>query len=101
MDQKEKMGFEETELRLGIGLPAGKGGGGTATATHEEVVMRKRGFSETETVTTVDLMLNLSSKETSPTLTAGADPTHDVKPNSALPKEKTLLPADPAKPPAK
>ena len=86
--KKENMGFEETELRLG--LP-----GNAASATEE--VLRKRGFSETETqddTATVDLMLNLSSKEP----TTGADPTHK---HNTLPKEKTLLPADPAKPPAK
>lgn len=88
--KKENMGFEETELRLGL-----PGNGGT-----EEVLIRKRGFSETETghedesATTVDLMLNLSSKEAA----AAADPTDKHK---TLPKEKTLLPADPAKPPAK
>nr|AFK36684.1 unknown [Lotus japonicus] len=84
-----KMGFHETELRLGIGLPA--------AANNIEEVVRKRGFSETESETdTVDLMLNLSSKE--PT-SAGADPSQ--KPKTNLQKEKTLLPADPAKPPAK
>lgn len=89
--KEEKMGFEETELRLG--LP-----GNRATATEGDVV-RKRGFSETESdagneTTTVDLMLNLSSNEA----TAGADPPD--KPKTLL-KEKTFLPADPAKPPAK
>ncbi|KAK7284076.1 hypothetical protein RJT34_18813 [Clitoria ternatea] len=89
LKKDHKMGFEETELRLG--LP----GGGNSTTTTEEVVIRKRGFSETETedheTTTVDLMLNLSSnKETTADLT-------DHKP-----KEKTLLPSDPAaNPPAK
>jgi len=73
------MGFEETELRLG--LPG-----------NTKEVVRKRGFSETETETetqtqTVDLVLNLSSKSKE------ADTTHN--------KEKTLLPADPAKPPPK
>ncbi|KAK4281227.1 hypothetical protein QN277_012749 [Acacia crassicarpa] len=79
--KKEKMGFEETELRLG--LPGNNGG-----ATESEVA-RKRGFSETESETTVDLMLNLSSSKES------ADPTDTLK------KEKTLQPTDPAKPPAK
>lgn len=76
--KKEKMGFEETELRLG--LPGAE-------------AARKRGFCETETTKdnnngTVDLMLNLSSSKE-------ADHSTDK------PKEKTLLPADPAKPPAK
>lgn len=79
--KKEKMGFEETELRLG--LPGNNGG-----ATESEVA-RKRGFSETESETTVDLMLNLSSSKES------ADPIDTLK------KEKSLLPSDPAKPPAK
>lgn len=81
--KKEKMGFEETELRLG--LPGNNG-----LVNDSEVVIRKRSFCETEPET-VDLMLNLSSssKESS------ADPTDSVK------KEKTLLPSDPAKPPAK
>lgn len=73
--KKEKMGFEETELRLG--LPGAE-------------AARKRGFCETEDKNngTVDLMLNLSSSKE-------ADHSTDK------PKEKTLLPADPAKPPAK
>ncbi|KAI9071932.1 hypothetical protein K1719_046077 [Acacia pycnantha] len=76
--KKEKMGFEETELRLG--LPGAE-------------AARKRGFCETETPEdnkngTVNLMLNLSSSKE-------ADHSTDK------PKEKTLLPADPAKPPAK
>ncbi|OMP08824.1 AUX/IAA protein [Corchorus olitorius] len=82
--EKAKMGFEETELRLG--LPGNMGGGEGG-----EVSMRKRGFSET-----VDLKLNLSSKESSATV----DPNDKVK---GLQKEKNLLPCatDPAKPPAK
>ncbi|XP_058737983.1 auxin-induced protein AUX28-like [Vicia villosa] len=88
--KKENMRFEETELRLGIG-----------SAIVSEEVVRKRGFSETETdhdddeKTTMDLMLNLSSKEAS----AEIDPNH--KSTKTLPKEKTLLLADPAKPPTK
>ncbi|XP_028758420.1 auxin-induced protein AUX28-like [Neltuma alba] len=82
MKKDQKMGFEETELRLG--LPGNNGGS-------ETEVVRKRGFSETESET-VDLMLNLSSSKES------ADPTDNLK---ASPKEKTLLPSDPAKPPAK
>lgn len=90
--KKENMRFEETELRLGIG-----------SAIVSEEVLRKRGFSETETdhdddddeKPTMDLMLNLSSKEAS----AEVDPNH--KSTKALPKEKTLLLADPAKPPTK
>ncbi|TKY52689.1 Auxin-induced protein AUX28 [Spatholobus suberectus] len=55
--KKEKMAFEETELRLG--LP-----GNGATATEAAEGLRKRGFSETETeTTTVDLMLNLSPRK--------------------------------------
>ncbi|XVF71918.1 hypothetical protein PTKIN_Ptkin12aG0078800 [Pterospermum kingtungense] len=70
--EKAKMGFEETELRLG--LPGGEGD-----------VVRKRGFSET-----VDLKLNLSSKESC-----------EMDPKDG--KKKNLLPCatDPAKPPAK
>ncbi|KAK8565343.1 hypothetical protein V6N13_020464 [Hibiscus sabdariffa] len=66
---KEKLGFEETELRLGL---PGEGG----------EVVRKRGFSDTDT-DTVDLKLNLSSP-------------NDNKDTT------TLLPChnDPAKPPA-
>jgi len=77
----DNMAFEETELRLG--LPGG----------NAEELLRKRGFSETQTqdhTATVDLMLNLSSKEPAP----GPDPSHKHSDN-------TLLPADPAKPPAK
>ncbi|CAK8543528.1 unnamed protein product [Lathyrus sativus] len=87
--KKENMRFEETELRLGIG-----------SAIVSEEVVRKRGFSETETdrddeKTTMDLMLNLSSKEA----TAEVDP--NGKSTKTLQKEKTLLLADPAKPPTK
>uniref|UniRef100_A0A6N2KNR6 Auxin-responsive protein n=1 Tax=Salix viminalis TaxID=40686 RepID=A0A6N2KNR6_SALVM len=78
--KETKMGFEETELRLG--LPGNSGGG-------EGEMARKRGFSET-----VDLKLNLSSKE------SGADPNNLEKINS-LQREKNLLATDPAKPPAK
>ncbi|KAK2417708.1 Auxin-induced protein aux28 [Trifolium repens] len=87
--KKEKMGFEETELRLGIG----------STKKASEEVVRKRGFCETESDddddenTTMDLMLNLSSKEAS----GEVDPSDKIK---TLQKEKTLLP-DPAKPPKK
>lgn len=82
--KQQNMGFEETELRLGIGLPRNGGEGGEA--------VRKRGFSETQTDddnnSSVDLKLNLSSSK------EASDLTHQ-------PKEKTLLPPDPAKPPAK
>ena len=82
--EKEKMRFEETELRLG--LPGGGGEGGSGE------VVRKRGFSET-----VDLKLNLSSKQD----TSGID-SNDEK-VTGLNKEKNLLLSamDPAKPPAK
>ncbi|XVF80895.1 hypothetical protein PTKIN_Ptkin15bG0111700 [Pterospermum kingtungense] len=80
-DEKEKMGFEETELRLGIGLPGGVGGG-EATDRQQVQVVKKRGFSET-----IDLKLKLSSKDS-----CGMDPNDDQKV-----KENT----DPAKPPAK
>lgn len=95
---KEKMVFEETELRLGLGLGLpGNGAIATEPAAAAEGVIRKRGFSETETeTTTVDLKLNLSPKELSSA--DGTDPRN--KPN-ASPKEKTLLLPDPSKPPAK
>ncbi|KAL4368941.1 hypothetical protein GQ457_05G003040 [Hibiscus cannabinus] len=77
-----KMGFEETELRLG--LPGGGDGG---------EVVRKRGFSET-----VDLKLKLSSKHGG----SGIDLSEEKK-MTGLNKEKNLLlsATDPAKPPAK
>ncbi|KAJ6405703.1 hypothetical protein OIU84_013629, partial [Salix udensis] len=78
--KETKMGFEETELRLG--LPGNSGGG-------EGEMARKRGFSET-----VDLKLNLSSKES-----GTADPNNHEKIN-CLQREKNLLVTDPAKPPA-
>lgn len=92
--KKEKMGFEETELRLG--LPGNIGGICTTHEAAAEVAIRKRGFSETQTQTTlVDLKLNLSSKEP-----AGIrDPTSD-NPNT-LQNDNNLLTADPAKHPAK
>ncbi|XP_041008883.1 auxin-induced protein AUX28-like isoform X2 [Juglans microcarpa x Juglans regia] len=76
--EKEKMGFEETELRLGL-----PGNGGST----EGEVARKRGFSETE-ATTMDLKLKLSSKD------AGMDLNEKAK---TLKKEKNLLTADTAK----
>lgn len=79
VEKGTKMGFEETELRLGL---PGNGGGA------EGEMVRKRGFSET-----VDLKLKLSSKE------SGADPNHEK--TSSLQREKNLLATDPAKPPAK
>ncbi|KAK7245409.1 hypothetical protein RIF29_40254 [Crotalaria pallida] len=92
--KKEKMGFEETELRLG--LPGNNNNNIGGTTTNEgDVVRNKRGFTETETV---DFMLNLSSKEA----TSGADPSHHDANNNmpkTMVKEKTLLPSDPAKPP--
>ncbi|CAL0316126.1 unnamed protein product [Lupinus luteus] len=85
----KKMVFEETELRLG--LP----GNGSANISIEGEVVRKRSFCETEK-TTIDLMLNLSSKE------ATSDPSDKTNKTTSLPKEKTmLLPSDHAKPPAK
>ncbi|KAL5792824.1 hypothetical protein ACOSP7_001418 [Xanthoceras sorbifolium] len=80
--EKEKLGFEATELRLGL-----PGNGGTT----EVEGGRKRGFSET-----VDLKLNLSSKESS-----DSDPNEKL--NSLQKKDKNLLSSatDPAKPPAK
>ena len=82
------MGFEETELRLGL---PGNGG------SDQGEVARKRGFSETESTetSTVDLKLNLSSKEAS----GGMDLNIDKA--KTLHKEKNLLSTDPAKPPAK
>ncbi|KAE9611456.1 hypothetical protein Lal_00011573 [Lupinus albus] len=77
----KKMVFEETELRLGL-----PGNGSANTSIEGEVVMRKRSFCETEK-TTIDLMLNLSSKE------ATSDPKDD--------KSTMLLPSDHDKPPAK
>lgn len=74
----------ETELRLGL---PGNGGGGSGEV---EVATRKRGFSET-----VDLKLNLSSKEVEE-----KDP-NDEKSSKTCPSEKKLMPTDPAKPPAK
>ncbi|XP_021673347.2 auxin-induced protein AUX28 isoform X2 [Hevea brasiliensis] len=76
---KTKMGFEETELRLG--LPGNNGG------ASEAEVARKRGFSET-----MDLKLNLSSKD------PGIDPNDNT---NNLHRLQNLLAADPAKPPAK
>ncbi|KAJ6306569.1 hypothetical protein OIU76_001536, partial [Salix suchowensis] len=70
VEKGTKMGFEETELRLGL---PGNGGGG------------KRGFSET-----VDLKLNLSSKE------GGVDPNHE----KTQTENNLRLATDPAKPPA-
>lgn len=75
--------FEETELRLG--LPGGIGNGNDGEVAKSN---GKRGFSET-----VDLKLNLSTKESA----KGGD-------EEKVMKEKTVAPpasTDPAKPPAK
>ncbi|KAK9280745.1 hypothetical protein L1049_003633 [Liquidambar formosana] len=94
LSEKPSLNFDETELRLG--LPGGGGGGGRGG--EGEMVKsnmntssgggggNKRGFSQT-----MDLKLNLSSKE---------DSNEKAK---NMHKEKNLLPAtnDPAKPPAK
>uniref|UniRef100_A0A6M2EDH6 Auxin-responsive protein n=1 Tax=Populus davidiana TaxID=266767 RepID=A0A6M2EDH6_9ROSI len=78
------MNFEETELRLG--LPGGVSNGNDSEAAKSN---GKRGFSET-----VDLKLNLSTKET------GKDGSDQEK---VVMKEKAVAPRpnDPAKPPAK
>ncbi|KAJ7972715.1 Auxin-responsive protein [Quillaja saponaria] len=94
-EDNKNMGFEETELRLG--LP------GNNKESAGSDVARKRGFSETEAeTTTMDLMLNLSpsSKDKAAAVLGGTDPINGAKANT-LPEEKSLLPADPAKPPAK
>ncbi|XP_022953249.1 auxin-induced protein AUX28-like [Cucurbita moschata] len=97
MAEKKKMEFEETELRLG--LPGNNnnnnGGGGGESG---EITARKRGFAETvssETISKVDLKLNLSSKEATGDddgVAADRNPRND---------DKAVLTADPAKPPAK
>ncbi|XWS53883.1 hypothetical protein CRYUN_Cryun10bG0038500 [Craigia yunnanensis] len=83
------LNFKETELCLG--LPGGGGGSGGGNEVESSAkTTGKRGFSET-----VDLKLNLQSKET------GMDLNKHIENGS---KEKNLLPActkDPAKPPAK
>ncbi|XP_061972960.1 auxin-responsive protein IAA16-like isoform X2 [Populus nigra] len=83
-DTYSMINFEETELRLG--LPGGVSNGNDAEAAKGN---GKRGFSET-----VDLKLNLSTKET------GKDGSDQEK---AVMKEKTVAPRpnDPAKPPSK
>ncbi|KAG2696643.1 hypothetical protein I3760_07G067900 [Carya illinoinensis] len=80
-DKYSTINFEETELRLG--LPGGSGNDGDAVKNSS-----KRGFSET-----VDLKLNLSSKESS----AAKNEVEKMKEKTALPRSTT---ADPAKPPA-
>ncbi|CAI0434273.1 unnamed protein product [Linum tenue] len=102
MEATQVMRFEETELRLGLpgnaAVAAGNGG------------VRKRGFSETETM---DLQLNLSSSSTTatkldapPCAAAAAGKLLDASPpppaaDHQNQMEKSLLQADPAKPPAK
>ncbi|XP_050366853.1 auxin-induced protein AUX28-like [Argentina anserina] len=93
----------ETELRLGL-----PGGGGGEGGDQGVVMMRKRGFSETESeITTddessacVDLKLNLSSKDGSISSSSTSEKSKSLMMNKN--KEKIMdLPADPAKPPAK
>ncbi|KAL3647797.1 Auxin-induced protein aux28 [Castilleja foliolosa] len=81
----EKLGLEETELRLGIGLPGGAGD------QKSNANYGKRGFAET-----VDLKLNLSTKEMS-------DSNQNDSDSKIMNKEKNILPcsADSVKPPAK
>ncbi|XP_043692670.1 auxin-responsive protein IAA16-like [Telopea speciosissima] len=86
---KYSLNFEETELRLGL-----PGGSGSGTTTDGETTTNKnggkRGFSET-----VDLQLNLPSKESL---------LDSTEKKSSINKEmKNLLPSstDPSKPPAK
>ncbi|KAK2637839.1 hypothetical protein Ddye_025634 [Dipteronia dyeriana] len=95
--------FEETELRLG--LPGGNGGGGGDHNKSSDQVVEivkssgKRGFSET-----VDLKLNLSTKESSSLSSSGL-----LDPQTAVVAEKmkeikssvAITTSDPAKPPAK
>ena len=87
------LNFKETELCLGLpggGGGSGGGGGGGNEVESSPKTTGKRSFSET-----VDLKLNLQSKET------GMDLNKNIENGS---KEKNLLPActkDPAKPPAK
>ncbi|XP_022155813.1 auxin-induced protein AUX28-like [Momordica charantia] len=94
--EKKKMGFEETELRLGLPGNNNNTGGGSESGEAAVAAARKRGFAETETVSKVDLKLNLSSKEAAPVV---ADDVV-VDPDSGK-KEKSHLAGDPAKPPAK
>lgn len=87
LDKFHTIDFEETELRLG--LPGGKAG-----ISNESEALRgagsggygKRGFLET-----VDLKLNLSSKD------SNADKVEKMKEKAAAAPSN----ADPAKPPAK
>ncbi|KAL2942516.1 Auxin-induced protein AUX28 [Bienertia sinuspersici] len=118
---KYTINFEETELRLGLGLGLGLSGSGSCEA--DQLAKNnngKRGFSDTEGDSSVDLKLNLSSTTTTPTTTttnttttsntvkdAKADQTVTSPADQKL-KEKigatppTSTPADPAKPtPAK
>nr|ABD98055.1 auxin-regulated protein [Striga asiatica] len=80
----ERLGFEETELRLGIGLP----GAGDQKSSGS---YGKRGFAET-----VDLKLKLSSKEIGDLDRGGLE-------RKDLCKEKNLMPSptESARPPAK
>jgi len=77
------LNLKETELCLGLPGGGGGGGGGGGSEVETPRASAKRGFSET-----VDLKLNLQTKE---------DLNENLKSAS---KEKTLL-KDPAKPPAK
>lgn len=89
LDQRDKystINFEETELRLG--LPGAGGGNDAGDAVKNS---SKRGFSET-----VDLKLNLSSKESSSS--AKNEVLEKMKEKTSLPRSTTTT--DPAKPPA-
>ncbi|KAJ4832640.1 Auxin-responsive protein iaa16 [Turnera subulata] len=89
-DKYSMINFEETELRLG--LPGGSPGNDGEVA---KTSCGKRGFSETETETNVDLKLNLSTKEPGKDTATAADE-KIMKENSPVTRSN-----DPAKPPAK
>ena len=97
--------FEETELRLGLPGDNGGGGGGGGGGYHKSSdqlveIMKscgKRGFSET-----VDLKLNLSTKESSSSSSGLLD--HQVVAVEKMKEIKSSVAtktSDHAKPPAK
>ncbi|KNA07639.1 hypothetical protein SOVF_169970 [Spinacia oleracea] len=115
--------FEETELRLGLGLGLGLPGVSCEQLAAADQLAKnnngKRGFSETEGDSSVDLKLNLSTTATTTTTTttntASATSTasvvkdskadQDVAADHKLKEKVTAAPtstaaADPAKPPA-
>lgn len=93
----DDFGLKETELCLG--LPGGGGGADQADQT-PKASGNKRGFSETEAETTVDLKLNLHQSKESVDLNDSLDSNSSSKEKNSILSSRSSG-KDLAKPPAK